>query len=296
MSTVTWLTGCLALARHRVQTGQMSDDARWAGAMPESYDRLLGPAIFEPYAADLAERARALAPRRVLEVAAGTGIVTRALLAALPDAEVVATDLNPPMVAYAGARAPGATWQVADAQQLSFEAGTFDLVACQFGVMFFPDRVGALAEFARVLRPAGAVLLSSWDTVETSTFPAALVDALVAVLPDDPPTFVARVPHGYADPARIRADLERAGLRDVEIERVELDSVAPSAAAVAEGFCLGSPLRFELEKRGDLGEVTARMATEMTARLGEGPLTGTLAAYVVTAHAPGPPAGRHTVW
>ena len=161
---------------------------------------------------------------------------------------------------------------------------SFDLVVCQFGVMFFPDRVAALAGFARVLRPGGLVLLSTWDVVEASTIPAALVDALTAVFPEEPPTFVVRVPHGYADPDQIRADVEQAGLGRVDVARVKLTGRTPSAAAVAEGFCLGTPLRFELERRGDLREITDRVAAEMTQRLGPGALAGRLAAHVVTAY------------
>lgn len=264
----------------------MSTDTSWVDAMPAVYDQALGPALFAPFAVYLAEGAAALAPRRVLELAAGTGIATAELVAALPDAEVVATDLNPAMVAYGAAKVPGATWRAADAQHLDEPDGSFDAVACQFGVMFFPDKPAAFAEVARVLRPGGTLLAVVWDVLEASPFPAALVAGIAAALPRDPPSFVARVPHGYHDPDRIVADLRAGGLEPVSVERVVLAGTAPSAATLAEGFCRGTPLRFALAERGDLDELTAAVAAEMTARLGEGPVEGDLAAIVVSAQRP----------
>ena len=118
-------------------------DTAFAGSIPGLYDRYLGPLLFEPYAAVVAERAKALAPGRILETAAGTGIVTAALHAALPDAEIVATDLNQAMLDVAADRIQSdkVSFLAADAQQLPFDDESFDLVACQFGVMFYPDKV-----------------------------------------------------------------------------------------------------------------------------------------------------------
>ncbi len=132
-----------------------TSDSTWTREMSEVYDRALGPVLFEPYAQRLAGLARDLNPERVLELAAGSGIVTSALVEALPEATVTATDLNDGMVEYARERVPGAHWQTADAQELPFPDGSFDLVVCQFGVMFFPDKPGAFAEMARVLSPRG---------------------------------------------------------------------------------------------------------------------------------------------
>jgi SAM-dependent methyltransferase len=261
----------------------MTADTSWVQSMPEVYDRCLGSAIFAPHAADLAIRAAALHPRRVLEIAAGTGIVTAGLVEAVPQSEITATDLNDPMVAYAAARVPGPVWQQADAMDLGFADESFDLAVCQFGVMFFPDRVGAYREVRRVLEPGGAFLFNAWDTIETCDLENAFYEAAATVYPDDPPTFAARVPHGYADPDRIRADVQAAGLRVEDVERVVLRGRAPSAAAIAEGFCLGTPNRFDLLERGDLAEATKRVTVVMTERLGAGPVEGELAAYVVTA-------------
>jgi hypothetical protein len=122
-----------------------------------------------------------------------------------------------------------------------------------------------------------------WDVVETSPFPAALVESLAEVLPDDPPSFVARVPHGYADPDQITSDLRAGGLQPQAIDRVVLTGRATSARAVAEGFCLGTPLRFALQERGSLEVLTQKLGDAMTVRLGEGPVEGALAAFVVSA-------------
>jgi SAM-dependent methyltransferase len=263
----------------------MAEDASWVDSMPEIYDRCLGPALFAPYAAHLAGVVADLAPGAVLELAAGTGIVTRELVRAVPQARITATDLNAAMVAWAAERITGPDWQVADAQSLTFPDSSFDVVVCQFGVMFFPDKPRAFAEAGRVLRPGGTLLFTAWDTVETSDFPAALVESIAAVMPDDPPDFVVRIPYGYHEPDEIERDVAAGGLRLERIERVVLGANAASARAIAEGFSGGTPLRFALEERGNLSTLTDRLAEEMTARLGSGPIEGSLAAYVVYASA-----------
>lgn len=254
--------------------------------MPEVYDRCLGPALFAPFATHLAGIAAALAPGRVLELAAGTGIATSALLKALPGAQVVATDLNPAMVDWAATNVPEATWRQADAQHVPFPDESFDLVLCQFGVMFFPDKPAAFAEAARVLRPGGTLLCTAWDVVATSDFPAALVGAIAAVV-GDPPDFVERIPHGYVDEARIRADLSGGGLVPDGIDLVVLRGRAPSARTIAEGFGKGTPLAFELQHRGSAPELVDAIAQEMTRRLGSGPVESDLTARVIRAHKPG---------
>ncbi len=112
-------------------------DTVFAGSIPAIYDRCMVPLIFAPYAALVAERAKAFGPKRILETAAGTGVVTEALHRALPDAEIVATDLNPPMLEQAARRVSAGTvhFHHADALDLPFDDGSFDLVVCQFGVM-----------------------------------------------------------------------------------------------------------------------------------------------------------------
>jgi SAM-dependent methyltransferase len=258
-------------------------DRRWAGPMPDAYDRYLAPSVFRPFAVELAARAARLAARRVLEIAAGTGVLTAELLAALPDAHVTATDLNEPMVRYGAGQAPGADWQQADAQALPFDDEQFDLVACQFGVMFFPDKPGAFAEIRRVLTAGGRLLMSTWGPVDTHDFAKALVAGVERAFPADPPTFVAAVPHGYPDVGQVTADLAAGGLEVVAAESVTLTGQAESAADVAAGFCTGTPLRMAIESRGDLAAASAAVGEEMTARLGAGPVSAEMLAYFIEA-------------
>ncbi len=251
--------------------------------MPEIYERCLGPALFGPFAVHLAESARRLGPASVLELAAGTGIATAELSRAVPTARITATDLNPAMVSRGARNIPAADWRVADAQHLDLASAAFDLVACQFGVMFFPDRPAAFAEAARVLAPTGTLLFNVWDELAASRFPAEVVASLAVVLPEGAPDFIGRVPHGYADPDRIANDLRSGGLEPDRIERVVLRGRADSARTLAQGFCLGTPLRFALEQRGPLDELTDAVAAELTARLGSGPVEGELVAFEITA-------------
>ena len=251
--------------------------------MAEVYDRLLGPMVFRPFAVDLARRAAAADAQRVLEVAAGSGIVTGELVAALPDATVVATDLNPDMVRTGVDRVPQARWAVADAQHLPCGDRRFDLLACQFGVMFFPDRPAAFAQAHRVLAPGGRLLVSTWDAAATHGFGRAILAGTRRAFPDDPPPFLEAVPHGYHDPDRFVADVRAGGFTSVTVEPVTLTGRARSAADVAVGFCSGTPVRAGITARGDLAATTALVTEEMVAQLGSGPVTAEMAAYVVEA-------------
>lgn len=257
-------------------------DVSWTGSMPAIYQDLLGPAIFEPFGPVLATAVAGTGPSTVLELAAGTGIATAHLVRG--QAPVTATDLNPAMVEWGRRHVPEAQWQVADAQQLPFDDASYDAVACQFGAMFFPDRSGAYAEAARVLRPGGALLFTVWDVVTASPFPAAMVASLHAVLGERAPRFIERVPHGYHDPDEIALDIGKGGLEVVSIERIVRKGHAPDARRVATGFATGTPLRFALvELDEDLDELTGRLGDEMVSRLGDGPLEADNVAWLVRA-------------
>ncbi|MBY8876299.1 class I SAM-dependent methyltransferase [Actinacidiphila acidipaludis] len=248
--------------------------------MPVAYEQYLVPTVFRPFAEDLAARAAALAPRRVLELAAGTGVLTSSLLAAVSSATVTATDLNEAMVAFGSVRAPGAEWRQADAQRLPFPDGGFDLVVCQFGVMFFPDRVAAFTEIRRVLAPGGRFLFNTWGPIGTHAFGAAFQAGLEQAFPLDAPQFLPAIPHGYSDPVVVTADLAAAGFTVEEEQELVLEGRAASAADVATGFLTGTPMRAAVEERGDRPEVRATVVQEMTDRLGSGPVTGPMTAYV----------------
>lgn len=262
-------------------------DTSFAGSIPELYDTLLVPLIFEPYADDLARRVAALAPVRVLETAAGTGVVTRAMARALPaSVELVATDLNPPMLARAaavGTERP-VRWQPADAMQLPFDDASFDVVVCQFGAMFFPDKPHAFAEARRVLKRGGVLLFNVWDRIEENELADTVTTALARLFSADPPRFMARTPHGYSDTAAIARDLAGAGFdAPPRFETVAARSRAASAHAAAFAYCQGTPLRNEIEARSGAGlvQATAVCAEAIAERFGAGPVDAKIQAHVV---------------
>jgi len=262
-------------------------DKVFAGSIPGLYEEYLVPLIFAPYADDLAPRVASRAPARVLEIAAGTGVVTRALAAQLPEsAAIVATDLNPGMLetaAKVGTKRP-VQWRQADAMQLPFADAEFDAVVCQFGVMFFPDRPAAFAEARRVLRPGGAFLFNAWDRIEENELADVVTATLATAFPADPPRFMARTPHGYHDTAAIARDIAGGGFASAPaIETLAKRSRAPTARHAAIAYCQGTPLRNEIEARdaARLGEATELCAEAIARRFGRGPIDAKIQAHVV---------------
>jgi ubiquinone/menaquinone biosynthesis C-methylase UbiE len=264
-------------------------DKVFAGSIPKFYDTLMVPLIFEAYAADMAKRVAASAPGAVLETAAGSGVVTRALAPRLgAGARYVVTDLNQPMLDYAATRQGADSrieWRQADALHLPFDDASFDVVCCQFGAMFFPDRVAGYAEARRALKPGGRFVFNVWDRIEENAFADEVTRAVAAVFPHDPPRFLARTPHGYHDVALIREDLSRAGFTGIAIETREELSRSPSAREVATAYCQGTPLRNEIEARDAslLQLATDRAAEAIASRHGEGPVEGKIQAHVIVA-------------
>jgi len=265
----------------------MKNDAVFSGSVPALYERYMVPMLFEPYARDLVERLRPRAPRRVLELAAGTGAVTRAMAAGLPDSvSIVATDLNPGMLEQAktlGASRP-VEWQPADAMALPFADASFDAVVCQFGCMFFPDKPKAFAEVRRVLAPGGFFLFNLWDRIEDNDFANVITASLAQVFPNDPPRFMARTPHGYHDENGIAKDLAAGGFTaSPAISVVEKRSRAATAGDVALGYCQGTPMRGEIEARdaSRLEEATRVATAAIAARFGNGPVDGRMQAVIV---------------
>ncbi len=271
--------------------GQERGDTAFTSSIAELYDRHLVPMIFEPYAVDLAARVAALDPSRVLETAAGTGVATRAMARALPArVDLVATDLNPAMLERAAAVGTprSVRWQQADAAHLPFDDARFDVVACQFGAMFFPDKARAFSEARRVLRRGGALVFSVWDRLEENEFTDIVVAELARLFPEDPPRFMARTPHGYFDREAISRDLASAGFDATpRIETVAARSRAPSAQVTALALCQGTPLRNEIEARAgpDLAEATSACAAALASRFGGGPIDGKIQAHVVAVEA-----------
>lgn len=263
----------------------------FAGSIPEIYDKYLVPLIFEPYAIDLAQRLAPLPLTNVLELAAGTGVVTRRLAMALPEnVFIIASDLSQPMLdqaAAVGTHRP-VDWRQADAMQLPFDKASFDAVVCQFGVMFFPDKARAFAEVRRVLRAGGVFIFNAWDRIEENEFALVVTEALATVFPDDPPRFMARLPHGYHDTATIRRDLADGGFSEQpEILSVAARSLAASARIPAMAYCQGTPLRSEIETRDPsrLDAATAVAEAALAARFGLAAVDGKIQAHVISVSA-----------
>lgn len=263
-------------------------DSLFVGSIPTLYQRLLVPMIFFEPARALVDKVASFHPVDVLETAAGTGVVTREL-SAVGGMSITATDLNGPMIAMAQdtAELPGVRWQVADALDLPFADDSFDVVVCQFGVMFFPDRVRGYTEAARVLRPGGTFVFNAWDRLETNEAALGVTEALVAATPDEPLEFMRRTPHGYFDAVQIRADLEAAGLRDIEVDFLDGTSTT-TAADGALAYCQGTPLRGDIEKHSTftLESATALARDGLEERFGSGTFDAPTRWLQVTARRP----------
>ena len=265
-----------------------SANAQFDGSIPELYDRYLGPLLFEPYAVDLARRLAKLRPRNVLEVAAGTGIVTRRLLEALPrGSRLTVTDLNEPMLEHARRRVgedSRLSWRQADALDLPFDDGAFDSVVCQFGLMFFPDKAQGMREFHRVLSPGGHLLLNVWDSLDHNPLGAVTHATIGAFFPVDPPEFY-KTPFGFHDVAELRNVAADAGFGDVEIETLAFEAMSPSATEAAKGLVRGNPVVNAIRERAPerLEDIERRTGQQLAERYGSRPLRIPMQAHVMTA-------------
>lgn len=263
-----------------------ADDSVFTGAVAKFYETYMVPLIFEPYAAAMVRQVMSPDISDVLEIAAGTGVVTRALAAGLDDrVSIVATDLNQAMLDQAAAigTARPVEWRQADALRLPFADASFDAVLCQFGAMFFPDKAIAFAQARRVLRPGGRFVFSTWDRIAENEFADTVTTALASVFPADPPRFLVRTPHGYHDPSAITLDLARAGFTTPpQISTITARSRAESPHVPAIAYCHGTPLRDEIEARGDLDHATAAAERALAQRFGTGAVDGKIQAHIIT--------------
>lgn len=263
-------------------------DKVFSGSIPGLYEKHLVPLIFEPYAVDLANRLLSRSVSKVLEIAAGTGVVTRRLASALSEnVAIVATDLNQPMLDQAaaiGTKRP-VEWRQADAMQLPFPDKTFDAVVCQFGAMFFPEKAKAFSEARRVLKVGGVFIFNVWDRIEENEFADTITTALASLFPNNPPRFLVRTPHGYYDHRAIERDLARGGFTaSPQISTVAARSRAISFRVPAFAYCQGTPLRNEIEvcDASRLGEATDIAAEAMARRFGRGAVDGKIQAHIVS--------------
>ena len=265
----------------------MGTDTIFAGSIPAIYDQYTVPLIFAPYAKLVAERAAGFKPGRILETAAGTGVLTEAIHRSLPNAEIIATDLNQPMLDKAARRmsASNVRFQQADAQALPFPGQNFDLVVCQFGVMFFPDKVLANREARRVLRDGGRYLLVIWDRIENNLATMTAGRVVADLFPFEAARFYERVPFRYHDVGQIEQDLLAAGFTDMEFETVELRSRAESACHAAIALVQGTPVRSEIEQIDPRMLGRATEVAEEALRQFEGPdgFDAPMSARLVTA-------------
>ena len=266
----------------------MSSTAAFVGSVPRNYHRCLGPLLFEPYAQDMAARLRIGSTARALEIACGTGIVTRAVVRVLPGgASLVATDLNQAMVdearTHVGAE-PRVTFQVADAQSLPFDDRAFGTVFCQFGVMFFPDKPLAMREARRVLQPGGRFVFNVWSTLDENPMSATVHRTMAALFPSDPPDFL-RTPFGWNDRAGIEGVLRGAGFTNVGADTVDFTSRSVSADEAARGFVQGSPMAGQLQSRGvtDFEPITRSVAEALARHHGAAPCQAPMRALVFSA-------------
>jgi ubiquinone/menaquinone biosynthesis C-methylase UbiE len=272
-------------------TGMSDQDAAFVGSIPENYDRYLGPLFFHGYAEVMAARLEVVSGMRVLETACGTGIVTERLAARLAgQGSLVATDLNAPMLAYASAKLSGAghvVWKEADATKLPFEDRAFDAVVCQFGLMFFPDKVVGVREAFRVLKPGGRFLVSVWDSLEDNPVPRITHETVATFFPSDPPQFYT-IPFSLHDVTVVRGLLTSAGFEGVHWERLDGVGVSPSAADAARGLIEGNPIYQAITERrpSALADIEAAVAGKLAASLGDRPLRCPLRAIFFTGRRP----------
>jgi SAM-dependent methyltransferase len=269
------------------ESSSLGDDFG-AASVFDVYDELLVPLLFAVYADDVAARLADVPADALLELAAGTGAVTRALASTLPDdVAITATDIVPGMIDRArriGTARP-VDWRPADALSLPFAPESFDVVVCQFGAMFFDPKADAFAEAHRVLRPGGTFVFSVWDAIADNEF-ADVVNATVgARWPEDPPAFLERLPHGYHDPDTIRADLRAGGFGgSPSVDRLEHVSRAATPLQVATAYCTGTPLRDQIVGRDPeaLPGAIAEVADALERRFGSKDPEGRISARFVT--------------
>jgi ubiquinone/menaquinone biosynthesis C-methylase UbiE len=264
--------------------------ADFGGEIPRNYDHYLGPVLFDPYAADLARRVAVAGLKDVLELACGTGILTRRLLENLPPTtRIVATDLNMEMLDYARGKiglSERLEWRQADAMELPFPSAGFDAVVCQYGWMFMPDKTIAAREALRVLRRGGALLFNVWDSLARNDLPRVVQATLEEAFPGDPSPFLPFA-FGYHHRPVITAALEAAGFPHVSIVEVAKRGTTSSARQVATGLLTGTPLRYFLQERGIVnpGELIDAIAARLAKEYGDPPAAAKLVALVVTAKA-----------
>jgi len=252
----------------------------------EKYDRYLGPFLFEPFALDLVNRIAAKNYENVLELACGTGRVTRHLRRVLPKAKIVATDSHGDMIRVASQQLPDENiqWQVADAQQLDFGDASFNLIVCQFGLMFMRDRSKVLAEIYRILKPGGKFIFNTWDKIENNGAIYLGNQIICSYFPEHPPTNY-RLPFTLHQPDLLETNLLATSFKNIKVGAVEKEGISPSAKDAAIGIVEGNPVyNLIVQKDPNLVEVISSAVEQKIAEAyGEHPLKTPLRAWVLEA-------------
>jgi len=267
-------------------------NAAFVGDIPRNYHQYLGPVFFHEFADDLAQRVQVMSGMRLLEIACGTGIVTRRLGDRLRGhGSIVATDLNEAMITHGRAQMPAGNehveWQPADATKLPFPDQSFDVLVCQFGLMFFPDKAASIREVFRVLKPGGHYLFSVWDAMARNPLARIAHETVGRFFPADPPLFYS-VPCSLHDPAPIREMLAEAGFGQIEVTPLEKSGASRSAADAATGLIEGNPILDAIMARRPeaLGDIKRATAAAVAAELGDPPARIPLHAIVWSARRP----------
>ncbi len=261
--------------------------AKFVGSIPDFYERGMGPVIFADFSADMAQRVKALDPKLVVETAAGTGILTRAMRDVLPGrTKIIATDLNPPMLEVAKrkfARGEPVVLQPADAVNLPFDDECCDLLVCQFGLMFFPDKEQSFRTAYRVLEDGGHYLVSVWDSHAFNPFGEVIHRVAGSFFPDDPPQFYA-VPFSYGAIDPIKAGLMAAGFSSVDVSVKRIEKTVADPELFARGTVFGNPMFDQIRGRGGDPEAVAQaILAELKAQFGTEPMVLQLQEIVFTA-------------
>jgi ubiquinone/menaquinone biosynthesis C-methylase UbiE len=265
-----------------------TQNAAFVGSIPENYDRYLGPVLFEPYARDLTARLNVPEDGLLLEIACGTGIVTRRLRDSLPPTvKIVATDLNEAMMNYARRKFhpdENIEWKQADATELTFDDVTFDAVVCQFGLMFVPDKAKAAEQAFRVLKPGAEFIFSVWDAIELNDLAHTAHTTVAKYFENEPPDFY-QVPFSFHDPEAIETLLRSAGFNEIQVTPVGFPSKASSAREVSRGLVHGNPIIAALRERCEarIPEIEAEVASVVAAKYGDNPVRAKMRALVCSA-------------
>jgi ubiquinone/menaquinone biosynthesis C-methylase UbiE len=262
-----------------------SQHTSFTGSVPENYDKYLGPFLFEHYASVIANRLSRIKPSKILDIACGTGIVTKKIEEALPNSQIIGLDLNPDMIEFGRKKLKNSSieWKVANAVNLPFDDDTFDAVVCQFGVMFFPDKAAAFKEARRVLKPNGTFIFNTWDSLETNELFLTSDKVINRIFTNNPPDFY-KVPFSFYDTKEIEKLLNEAGFSDIKIEYIKTKGENESVKSLAIGLVEGNPIYGQITERdaSKIPFIKSEIEKDVSSRFGDNPVKADLSAIMCT--------------